>query len=172
MHLIIISKTEQVFKEIYNFINKFIFYNIPALKVYISDQGASFVLVIKKLIQKDIQMQLYKWHIIKNIKTILVNSGKYLKEKQKILKDLIQVYIKLESPTKFKANYNILIHQLNQLEALKIKNYQGLREAYFNRAYTRYYYNFSANTLQRGELIYLIIKAKLYKDLILLKIIN
>ena len=37
IYLIIISKAEQVFKEIHNFINKFIFYNIPILKVYISD---------------------------------------------------------------------------------------------------------------------------------------
>ena len=109
MHLIIISKAKQVFKEIYNFINKFIFYNIPILKVYISDQGAGFILAIEKLIQEDIQMQLYKWHVIKNIKTILVNSSKYLKEKRKILEVLIQAYTKLESPAKLKANYNILI---------------------------------------------------------------
>jgi len=50
MHLIIISKTEQVFKEIHNFINKFMFYNIPALKVYIGDQRAGFVSAIKKLV--------------------------------------------------------------------------------------------------------------------------
>ena len=37
IHLIIISKAEQVFKEMHNFINKFIFYNISALKVYISN---------------------------------------------------------------------------------------------------------------------------------------
>ena len=37
IYLIIISEAEQVFKEIYNFINKFIFYNIPSLKVHISD---------------------------------------------------------------------------------------------------------------------------------------
>ena len=37
IYLIIIFKAEKVFKEIYNFINKFIFYNIPALKVYIGD---------------------------------------------------------------------------------------------------------------------------------------
>ena len=109
MYLIIISKAKQVFKEMHNFINKFIFYNIPILKVYISDQGASFILAIEKLIQEDIQMQLYKWHVVKNIKTILVNSSKYLKEKQKTLEDLIQAYTKLESPAKLKANYNILI---------------------------------------------------------------
>jgi len=34
-------------------------------------------------------MQLCKWHVVKNIKTILVNSGKYLKEKRKTLEDLI-----------------------------------------------------------------------------------
>ena len=45
-----------MFKEIYNFINKFIFYNIPSLKVYIGDQGASFILAIKKLIEEDIQI--------------------------------------------------------------------------------------------------------------------
>ena len=94
----------------HNFINKFIFYNIPILKVYISDQGASFVLATKKLTKEDIQMQLYKQYVIKNIKTILVNSGKYLKEKRKILDKLIWVYTKLESPTKLKANYNALIH--------------------------------------------------------------
>ena len=110
IYSIIISKTKQVFKKIYNFINKFIFYNIPALKVYISNQGVNFILITKKLIQKDIQMQLYKQYIIKNIKTILVNSGKYLKKKQKTLKDLIQVYTKLKSPAKLKANYNIFIH--------------------------------------------------------------
>ena len=37
MHLIIISKAKQVFKEMHNFINKFMFYNIPTLKVYIGD---------------------------------------------------------------------------------------------------------------------------------------
>ena len=110
IYLIIILKAEQVFKKIYNFINKFIFYNIPVLKVYIGNQGAGFILVTEKLIQEDIQMQLYKWHIIENIKAMLVNSGKYLKEKQKILKDLIQVYIKLKSPVKLKANYNTLIY--------------------------------------------------------------
>ena len=50
MHSIIISKAEQVFEKIYNFINKFIFYNIPALKVYIGDQGANFILTTKKLV--------------------------------------------------------------------------------------------------------------------------
>ena len=109
IYLIIISKAKQVFKEMHNFINKFMFYNIPALKVYISDQGASFILAIEKLIQEDIQIQLYKWYVIKNIKTILVNSGKYLKEKQKTLEDLIWAYTKLESPAKLKANYNILM---------------------------------------------------------------
>ena len=109
MHSIIISEAKQVFKEMYNFINKFMFYNIPALKVYISNQGASFVSAIEKLIQEDIQIQLYKWHVIKNIKTILVNSSKYLKEKRKTLEDLIQAYTKLESPAKLKANYNTLI---------------------------------------------------------------
>jgi len=37
IHLIIISKAKQVFKEMHNFINKFMFYNIPVLKVYISN---------------------------------------------------------------------------------------------------------------------------------------
>ena len=37
IHLIIISKAKQVFKEMHNFINKFMFYNIPTLKVYIGD---------------------------------------------------------------------------------------------------------------------------------------
>ena len=37
IHLLVLSKAEQVFKEIYDFINKFIFYNISNLKVYISD---------------------------------------------------------------------------------------------------------------------------------------
>ena len=85
------------------------FYNIPILKVYISNQGASFISATKKLIQEDIQIQLYKQYVVKNIKTILVNSSKYLKEKRKILEDLIQAYTKLESPAKLKANYNTLI---------------------------------------------------------------
>ena len=109
IYLIIISKAKQVFKEMHNFINKFMFYNIPALKVYISDQGADFILATKKLIQEDIQIQLYKWHVVENIKTILVNSSKYLKEKRKTLEDLIQAYTKLESPAKLKANYNTLM---------------------------------------------------------------
>ena len=41
---------------------------------------------------------------------MLVNSGKYLKEKRKALEDLIQAYTKLESPAKLKANYNTLIY--------------------------------------------------------------
>ena len=109
MYLIIISKAKQVFKEMHNFINEFMFYDILILKVYISDQGASFILATKKLIQEDIQMQLYKQYVVKNIKTILVNSGKYLKEKWKILEDLIWAYTKLESPAKLKANYNTLM---------------------------------------------------------------
>ena len=55
-------------------------------------------------------MQLYKWYIVKNIKAILINSGKHLKEKQKTLEDLIWAYTKLKSPAKFKANYNALIY--------------------------------------------------------------
>ena len=56
IHLIIIFKAKQVFKEMHNFINKFIFYNIPALKVYINNQGARFILAIKKLTKEDIQI--------------------------------------------------------------------------------------------------------------------
>ena len=54
-------------------------------------------------------MQLYKQHITKNIKTILVNSGGYTKEKRKPLEELIQKYIKLENPIKLKANRAIFI---------------------------------------------------------------
>jgi hypothetical protein len=42
----------------HNFINKFIFYNIPNLKDYISDQGAGFILATEKFIKGDIQIQL------------------------------------------------------------------------------------------------------------------
>ena len=56
IYLLILSKAEQVFKEIYNFINKFIFYNIPSLKVYISNQGVGFILATEKLIKEDIQI--------------------------------------------------------------------------------------------------------------------
>jgi hypothetical protein len=34
-------------------------------------------------------MQLCKWHVAKNIKTILVNSSDYTKEKRKPLEELI-----------------------------------------------------------------------------------
>ena len=37
IYLIIIFKAKYIFKEIYNFINKFIFYNIPIPKIYISN---------------------------------------------------------------------------------------------------------------------------------------
>jgi hypothetical protein len=37
IHLLVLSKAKQVFKEMHNFINEFIFYNIPGLKVYISN---------------------------------------------------------------------------------------------------------------------------------------
>ena len=50
-------------------------------------------------------MQLYKWHVAKNIKTILVNSSGYAKEKRKPLEELIQKYIKSQDPIKLKANY-------------------------------------------------------------------
>jgi hypothetical protein len=77
----------------------------------------------------------------------LVNSG-YNKEKQKPLKELIWKYIKLKNPIELKANYAAFIYQFNQLEALKVKEHWRPKEAYFNRAYTRRYYNFSANTSQ------------------------
>ena len=93
-------------------------------------------------------MQLYKQYVAKNIKTILVNSGGYTKEKRKPLEELMWKYIKLENPIELKANCAAFIYQLNQLEALKVKEYQGLKEAYFNRVYTRRYRNTSANTLQ------------------------
>ena len=54
MYLLVLFKAKQVFKEIHNFINKFMFYNIPSLKVYISNQGAGFILAIEKLIEEDI----------------------------------------------------------------------------------------------------------------------
>jgi hypothetical protein len=43
-----------VFKEIHDFINEFIFYNIPSLKVYISNQGAGFILTTEKFTEEDI----------------------------------------------------------------------------------------------------------------------
>jgi hypothetical protein len=67
-------------------------------------------------------MQLCKWYIAENIKTMLVNSS-YNKEKQKPLKKLIWKYIKLENPMEFKANYAAFIYQLNQLEAFKVKKH-------------------------------------------------
>ena len=54
-------------------------------------------------------MQLYKWYITKNIKAILVNSS-YYKKKRKLLKKLIQKYIKLKNLIKFKVNYAIFIY--------------------------------------------------------------
>ena len=54
IYLLILFEAEQLFKEIYNFINEFIFYNIPGLKVYISDQGAGFILATKKFAKEDI----------------------------------------------------------------------------------------------------------------------
>ena len=54
IYLLILFKAKQVFKKIYNFINKFMFYNIPGLKVYINNQGAGFILIIKKFIKEDI----------------------------------------------------------------------------------------------------------------------
>ena len=109
MYSLVLFKAEQVFKKIYNFINKFIFYNIPGLKVYISNQGAGFVLAIKKLVEEDIQIQLYKWYVAENIKALLVNSS-YNKEKRKPLKELIQKYIKLENPMELEANCAIFIY--------------------------------------------------------------
>jgi len=37
MYLLVLSEAEQVFKEIHDFINKFIFYDILGLKVYIGN---------------------------------------------------------------------------------------------------------------------------------------
>ena len=54
IYLLVLSKAKQVFNEMHDFINKFIFYNIPGLKVYISNQGAGFILAIEKLIEEDI----------------------------------------------------------------------------------------------------------------------
>ena len=55
-------------------------------------------------------MQLYKQYVAKNIKTILVNSGGYIKEKRKPLKELIWKYIKLENLIKLKANCTVFIY--------------------------------------------------------------
>ena len=110
IYSLILSKAEQVFKEIHNFINKFIFYNIPSLKVHISNQGVGFILATEKFAKEDIQMQLYKQYITKNIKTMLVNSSSYTKKKRKPLKELIQKYIKLENFIKLKANCTTFIY--------------------------------------------------------------
>ena len=109
IYSLILFKAEQVFKKIYNFINEFMFYNIPSLKVYISNQGAGFVLAIKKFVEEDIQMQLYKQYVAKNIKAILVNSS-YNKKKQKPLKKLMWKYIKLKNSVELKANYTVFIY--------------------------------------------------------------
>jgi len=58
-------------------------------------------------------MQLCKWHVAKNIKTILVNSGSYIKEKRKPVEELMWKYIKLKNPVELKANYTVFICQLN-----------------------------------------------------------
>ena len=101
----------------------------------------------KKLAKQNIQMQLCKWHVAKNIKTILVNSGKYPKEKRAPLVELMWNYIKSETPTKLKANYTAFTSWLKEQEALKIRKHWRLKEVYFNRAYIRRYRNLNANTL-------------------------
>jgi hypothetical protein len=73
-------------------------------------------------VKEDIQIQLCKWYVVNNIKAILVNSS-CNKEKRKPLKELIWKYIKLENPVELKANYAVFIYQLNQPEALKIKEH-------------------------------------------------
>ena len=110
IHSLVLSKAEQVFKEIHDFINEFMFYDIPGLKIYIGDQGAGFILATEKLAEEDIQMQLCKWHVAENIKTMLVNSSGYTKEKRKPLEELMQKYIKLKNPVKFKANCTVFIY--------------------------------------------------------------
>ena len=59
--------------------------------------------------EEDIQIQLYKQYITENIKAILVNNN-YNKKKRKPLKELIQKYIKLKNPIKFKTNYAVFIY--------------------------------------------------------------
>jgi hypothetical protein len=54
MYSFVLFKAEQVFKEIHNFINKFMFYNIPSLKDYISNQGVGFILATEKFAKGDI----------------------------------------------------------------------------------------------------------------------
>ena len=88
MHSLVLSEAEQVFKEMHDFMNEFMFYDIPGPKVHIGDQGAGFVSATEKLAEEDIQMQLCEWHVAENIKAILVNSG-YNKEKRKPLEELI-----------------------------------------------------------------------------------
>ena len=55
-------------------------------------------------------MQLYKWHVAKNIKAILVNSGGYNKKKRKPLEELIWKYIKSQDPIELKANRAAFIY--------------------------------------------------------------
>jgi len=37
MHLLVLFEAKQVFKEMHDFINEFMFYDIPGLKVHIGD---------------------------------------------------------------------------------------------------------------------------------------
>jgi hypothetical protein len=37
IHLLVLSEAKQVFKEMHDFMNEFMFYNIPGLKVYIGN---------------------------------------------------------------------------------------------------------------------------------------
>ena len=54
MYLLVFSEAEQVFKEMHDFMNKFMFYDIPSLKVHIGDQGAGFIVATLKLAEEDI----------------------------------------------------------------------------------------------------------------------
>ena len=56
IYLLVLFKAKWVFREIYDFINKFMFYNIPSLKGYINNQGVSFILTTEKFIEEDIQI--------------------------------------------------------------------------------------------------------------------
>ena len=123
MHSLVLFKAEQVFKEMHNFMNKFMFYDILGPKVHIGDQGAGFVSATEKLAEEDIQMQFCEWHIAENIKTMLVNSGGYTKEKWKPLEELMWKYIKSENLVKLEANHAAFTCQFNQPEAFKIKEH-------------------------------------------------
>jgi MULE transposase domain len=119
-----------------------------------------------------VKLQLCEWHAVEAIKRKLVAAGCYKKERRDEIIEMIWAWVKAPTISALKGYCKELLEALHNEEQVYLCDYYQPKEPQFCWAYTRELWNLGANTTQRSEGYYVVVKEKLHKHLPLSKAVQ